>query len=94
MYIQLLRLGYQVYTGKDGEREIDFIGEKDGERIYVQACYLLADEKTVEREFGNLMLIKDNYSKYVVTLDPFSPHTTYKGIRQLHLREFLKSKEF
>lgn len=94
VYIQLLRLGYQVYTGKDGEREIDFIGEKDGERIYVQACYLLADEKTVEREFGNLMLIEDNYPKYVVTLDPFSPHTTYKGIRQLHLREFLKSKEF
>ncbi|MCD8540224.1 MAG: ATP-binding protein, partial [Leadbetterella sp.] len=90
VYMHLLRSGYQVYTGKDGEREIDFIGEKNGERIYVQACYLLADDSTIQREFGNLMLIDDNYPKYVVTLDPFSPHTTYKGIYQLHLREFLK----
>lgn len=94
VYMQLVRSGYRVYTGKDGDREIDFIGEKNGERIYVQACYLLADEKTVQREFGNLMLIEDNYPKYVVTLDPFSPHTTYKGIRQLHLREFLKQNDF
>ena len=94
VYMQLVRSGYQVYTGKDGEREVDFIGERDGERIYVQACYLLADEKTIEREFGNLMLIEDNYPKYVVTLDPFSPNTTYKGIRQLHLREFLKQIDF
>ena len=94
VYMQLLRSGYQVYTGKDGEREIDFIAEKDGERVYVQACYLLADEKTVQREFGNLLLITDNYPKYVVTLDPFSTRTTYKGIRQLHLREFLKQNEF
>jgi len=94
VYMQLLRSGYQVYTGKDGEREIDFIGEKDGERIYVQACYLLSDEKTVQREFGNLMAIEDNYPKYVVTLDPFSPQSTYKGIRQLHLREFLKQYDF
>jgi len=93
VYMHLLRTGYQVYTGRDGDREIDFIGEKAGERIYVQACYLLADEKTVQREFGNLMLIEDNYPKYVVTLDPFSPQTTYKGIRQLHLREFLKQNK-
>lgn len=90
VYMQLLRAGYQVYTGKDGEREIDFIGEKNGERIYVQACYLLADEKTVQREFGNLLLIEDNYPKYVVTLDPISAPSSYKGIQQLHLREFLK----
>jgi len=89
VYMQLLRMGYRVYTGKDGEKEIDFIGEKNGERIYIQVCYLLADEKTVQREFGNLMLIADNYPKYVVTLDPFPPRNTYKGIYQLHLREFL-----
>lgn len=90
VYMHLLRSGYEVYTGKDDNREIDFIGEKNKERIYVQACYLLADEKTIQREFGNLMLIEDNYPKYVVSLDPYSPNTTYKGIRQLHLREFLK----
>ena len=94
VYMQLLRSGYQVFTGKDGEREIDFICEKNGERVYVQACYLLSDEKTIQREFGNLMLIEDNYPKYVVTLDPFSPHTTYKGIRQLHLQKFLKQSDF
>lgn len=94
VYMQLLRSGYLVYTGKYGEREIDFIAEKDGERAYVQVCYLLADEKTVQREFGNLMLIADNYPKYVVTLDPFSPQTTYKGIRQLHLRKFLTQTKF
>lgn len=89
VYMHLMRSGYQVYIGKDSEREIDFIGEKNGERIYVQACYLLADEKTIQREFGNLMRIEDNYPKYVVSLDPFSPHTTYKGIHQFHLRMFL-----
>lgn len=94
VYMHLLRKGYQVYTGKDGDREIDFIGEKNGERIYVQACYMLIDEKTIQREFGNLMLIDDNYPKYVVTLDPFSPLTTFKGIKQLHLRAFLKQNEY
>ena len=94
VYMQLLRSGYQVYTSKDGEREIDFIGEKGGERVYIQACYLLAEEKTVQREFGNLMLIQDNYPKYVVSLDLFPPQASYKGIRQLHLRDFLKQNEF
>jgi predicted AAA+ superfamily ATPase len=93
VYMQLLRRGYRVFTGKDGEREIDFIGEKNGERIYVQACYLLADEKTLQREFGNLMFIEDNYPKYVVTMDPLPPRKTYKGIRQLHLKEFLTMEE-
>lgn len=89
VYMQLLRSGWTVYTGKDEEREIDFIAEKNGEHLYVQVCYLLADEKTVQREFGNLMLVKDNYPKYVVTMDPFSHENSYKGIHQIHLREFL-----
>jgi predicted AAA+ superfamily ATPase len=89
VYMQLLRSGWNVYTGKDEEREIDFVGEKNGEHIYIQVCYLLADEKTIQREFGNLMLIKDNYPKYVVTMDPLSHQNTYKGIHQLHLRDFL-----
>ncbi|MBX2964630.1 MAG: ATP-binding protein [Cyclobacteriaceae bacterium] len=94
VYMQLLRRGYRVFVGKDEKREIDFIGEKSGERIYIQACYMLTDEKAVEREFGNLMLIEDNYPKYVVTLDTISARNTYKGIRQLHLKEFLTNEEF
>jgi len=94
VFMHLLRSGYQVYTGRDGDREIDFIAEKDGERVYVQACYLLSDEKTIQREFGNLMQIGDHYPKYVVTMDTFNAGTTFKGIRQLHLRQFLKRSKF
>ena len=89
VYLQLLRNGYKVYVGKSGEQEIDFMAEKNGEKLYVQVTYLLTDEKTVQREFGNLVNISDNYPKYVVTMDDFKPSNTFKGIKQLHLREFL-----
>ncbi len=89
VYLHLLRNRYRVFVGKDGEKEIDFMGERDGERIYVQVCYLLVDEKTVEREFGNLSAINDNYPKFVVSMDRFVPKNTFKGIRQVSLREFL-----
>ncbi|MCE7043970.1 ATP-binding protein [Dyadobacter sp. CY312] len=89
VYLHLLRNGYKVYVGKSGEQEIDFMAEKNGEKLYVQVAYLLTDEKTVQREFGNLVSISDNYPKYVVTMDDFKPSNTFKGIKQLHLREFL-----
>lgn len=89
VYLHLLRSGYRVFVGKAGEKEIDFLAEKDGERIYVQVTYLLVDDSTVAREFGNLTAIRDNYPKYVVSMDEFKPRGTFKGIRQMHLREFL-----
>lgn len=69
VYLSLLRQGYRVYVGRIGDKEIDFIAEKQKEKLYVQVAYLLPEKKVVEREFGNLLLIKDNYPKWVVSLD-------------------------
>ena len=68
--------------------EIDFVCEKEGEKIYVQVALTLNEKQTIEREFGNLMKIKDNYPKMVITLDDFQGNT-YEGILHQTLREFL-----
>ena len=91
VYLHLIRNGYRVFVGTNGNREIDFMAEKDDERLYVQVAYMLADEQTLQREFGNLMAIDDHYPKYVVTMDEITAGTAYKGIRQIHLRDFLKN---
>jgi len=88
--IHLLRKQYRVYVGKIGDKEIDFIAEKNGERLYIQAAYMLYDEATMRREFDNLMNIPDQYPKIVVTMDEISIGN-YKGIKQIHLREFLST---
>lgn len=85
--IELLRLGYKVYIGKSGSKEIDFVCEKEGKRIYVQVCYYLAGEKTVQREFGAYDGIKDNYPKYVVSMDEFDMSSN--GIIHMNIRDFL-----
>lgn len=90
VYLHLIRNGYRVFVGKSGDKEIDFMAEKNGERRYIQVTYLLTDENTIEREFGNLNAIPDNYPKYVVTMDELKPLNTYKGIQQVHLRQFLQ----
>jgi len=69
IYLDLLRSGYNVYTGKIAGKEIDFIAEKDNEKKYIQVAYVLADDRVIQREFGNLELIPDNYEKMVVSLD-------------------------
>jgi len=89
VYLHLKRSGYIVYVGRSGDKEIDFMAEKNGERIYVQVAYQLSDESVIKREFGNLADIPDNYPKYVVTLDEMQQRNTYKGIRQIDLRNFL-----
>ncbi|MBL7113189.1 MAG: ATP-binding protein [Bacteroidales bacterium] len=88
VYLHLLISGYEVNIGVSGNTEIDFVGRKNGEKIYVQVAYLLTDENTIEREFGNLLKIKDNYPKYVVSMDEIHGNT-YQGIQQLHVRDFL-----
>jgi predicted AAA+ superfamily ATPase len=80
--------GYRVFTGRFGETEIDFVGERRGEKIYVQVAYTLETESTVEREFKSLLQIKDQYPKYVVSLDTFF-RENYEGIRYMPLGEFL-----
>ncbi|MBS1601428.1 MAG: ATP-binding protein [Bacteroidetes bacterium] len=89
VYLHLLRNRYTVYVGKSGDKEIDFMAEKNGERVYVQVAYQLGDESIIKREFGNLADIPDNYPKYVVTMDEIQSRNTFKGIKQINLKEFL-----
>lgn len=89
VYLHLIRSGFRVYVGQIGKSEIDFVAQKDGKTIYVQVAYLLADESIINREFGNLAKISDNYRKYVVTMDEYNSGSNYNGIEQLHLRDFL-----
>jgi len=90
IYQHLIRLGYQVYVGQLQAGEIDFVCTKPGgERIYVQASYIIADDATRERKFGNLRAIKDNYPKYVISMTPLLTKNDNDGITHLHLRKFL-----
>lgn len=88
----LRRQGFDVTVGILRAGEVDFVATKADNRIYIQVTYLLASEDTIKREFGNLAAIKDNYPKYVVSIDPVSGgFGQYPGIRHINLREFLKS---
>lgn len=88
----LRRHGFEVTVGILRAGEIDFIATRGDKSIYVQVAYLLASADTVKREFGNLAAIKDNYSKYVVSMDPVSGgFNEYPGIEHVNLREFLKT---
>jgi predicted AAA+ superfamily ATPase len=89
VYKHLLYDGFDVKVGQLGQAEVDFVGKRNGEYLYVQVCYLLQDEATVQREFGNLEKINDNYPKMVVSMDEFSGNT-HNGIQHVHLRNFLK----
>ncbi len=92
VYLHLIRLGYNVTVGYLQKAEIDFVATKGEQTIYVQATYLLSNEETVAREFGNLALIKDNFPKYVVSMDSLYSGTNYQGIHHMHLRDFLRWK--
>lgn len=85
--LELLRHGYKVTIGKNGNKEIDFVCDKAGKRIYVQVCYIIANEKTEQREFGAYDSIKDNYPKYVVSMDEFD--MSRNGIIHMNVRSFL-----
>ncbi len=88
--LELKYRGYQVFIGKNDTREIDFIGEKKGERIYIQVAYKLDSKQTVDREFSPLLAIDDHYPKYVVTMDEFWKDNI-EGIKHLHISDFLKN---
>lgn len=89
VYQHLKISGYDVKVGKSGDKEIDFICEKSGDKIYVQVAYLLQDEKTIKREFGNLLGIKDNYPKYVVSMDELWSGSNLEGVKHFNLQEFI-----
>lgn len=90
VYLELLSRGYDVKVGKTDNYEIDFVAYKGTERIYIQVCYLLASPETVEREFGNLERINDNYPKYVISGD--LPDFSRNGIRHFNIIRFLLDK--
>lgn len=87
VYLELLYRGYDVKVGKTDDYEIDFVAYKGADILYVQVCYLLAAPETVEREFGNLERIKDNYPKYVISGD--LPDFSRNGIKHYNIIKFL-----
>ena len=87
VYLELLCRGYDVKVGKTDDYEIDFVAYKGSDILYVQVCYLLASPETVEREFGNLERIKDNYPKYVISGD--LPDFSRNGIKHYNIIKFL-----
>lgn len=88
VYNHLLYKGYDIKVGYYGDKEIDFVGEKNGEKLYIQVALKIDSDKTAEREFGYLLKIQDNYPKIVVTEDTFSGNN-YEGIRHCPIRQFL-----
>ena len=92
VHMELLRRGYTVTVGKVGNREIDFVCHRRGEKLYVQVAYLLATEDTIAREFGVYDLIRDHYPKYVVTMDELD--MSRNGIKHRNIRDFLTAEEW
>jgi uncharacterized protein len=93
VFNHLKAMQYKVSVGIFDNKEIDFVAEKNGERKYIQVAYLLTDQNTIEREFGNLLNIKDNYPKYVVSMDKHLGKNTIDGIFHLSVQDFLMNIE-
>ena len=86
VYLEMRRRGYDVYIGKNGTKEIDFVGVRRDEKIYIQVCVELPVEST--RETDNLMEIRDHYHKYVVCRDDLAIGND-NGIEIVHIADFL-----
>lgn len=93
VYIELRRRGYSVNIGKTPDGEIDFIAEKQSEKLYVQVTKEIKTTETEQREYSRLLEIHDNYPKYLLTTDNFAGGN-YEGIKTMHIADFLLSKEF
>ncbi len=91
VYFELRRRGYEIYIGKNGTKEIDFVVVRRDERMYVQVCRTLPEES--DREIANLLAIKDHYPKYVVTLDEWATGNI-NGVKMVHLADFLQSDQY
>jgi len=88
VFLELKRRGYRITIGKTGNREIDFIAEKEKKRIYLQVAYMLHSHRTIERELSVLRQIDDNYPKYVVSMDTLFGND-FEGIQRINLIDFL-----
>ena len=87
VYFELLRRGYEITIGCVGDYEIDFVCKKMGEKIYVQVTRELTSEDTIEREFRPLLMVKDNYPKYIISTDEFD--MSHDGIKHMNILDFL-----
>ncbi|MDO4710825.1 MAG: ATP-binding protein [Peptostreptococcaceae bacterium] len=92
VYMELLRRGYQITVGKTDNKEIDFVCEKQGQKCYIQVAYILADQATIDREFGAFDKIRDHFPKYVITMDELD--RSQNGIIHKNIRNFLISEEW
>jgi hypothetical protein len=89
VFIELKRQGYKITTGNVDGHEIDFVCKRNNQKIYIQVSYLMEDEKTAEREFKPLLMVEDNYPKYVLSMDrTLQPKD---GIKHMHIIDFLKN---
>jgi predicted AAA+ superfamily ATPase len=89
--LELLRRGYKVFVGRVGVQKIDFVGEKNGDKLYLQVCYLLNEESTISREFGSLLEVKDNYPKFVLYKES-SYNGNYEGIPAVKVEDWLMGR--
>ena len=92
IYMELLRRGYEIKIGKIYDKEIDFLCEKDGNKCYIQVCTLLINPDTIKREFGPLFKVKDQYDKYVFSMDEHD--MSYEGIKHVNIIDFLTNDTF
>jgi predicted AAA+ superfamily ATPase len=93
VYNELTTYGYSVYVGKLDSKEIDFVAEKNGEKVYIQVCLEFTTTETYKREFSPLKDIKDNYPKYVISLDNFANRND-EGVIGISLKDFLLKENF
>jgi len=91
VYLELLRRGHEVFIGKVGDGEVDFIAIDENGKSYYQVAYTVMDENTLKRELSALEAIKDHNPKYLLTMD-YMPLTSYNGIKQLNVLEWLLGK--
>jgi predicted AAA+ superfamily ATPase len=93
VYNELVRRGYSVFIGKIRDKEIDFIAEKKNEKLYIQVTYKMESEKTIKREFEPLLMVRDRYPKYVVSMDE-EFKDNIEGVKHVNLIEFISSNLF
>lgn len=91
--LELKRRGYQVFTGKWDEREIDFVAEKNESKVYIQVAYKMEGQSTIDREFKPLLEIRDHHPKFVVTMDKLW-RDNIEGINHIHIADFLMLDKF
>ncbi len=91
--LELKRRGYRVYVGKLDDKEVDFIAEKKESRVYVQVAFKLSSDETIKREFSPLLIIRDHYPKYVVTMEEYW-QDNIEGVKHKNIADFLLMKEY